>query len=170
MVVAMKKYMKLAVVVIIFPMLLTGCSEVFERSAKLAARQVALDAARKANEDFPTTTDSISEPERKLKEASRVARVKIGSLPICKKRRANSSDCSFLKLMDSNFNKTDLNSYLFKGADLSGSTFIGANLQNADLSNANLENCDLSRADLTGANLNGAKLTGATMPDGTIHE
>jgi uncharacterized protein YjbI with pentapeptide repeats len=165
-----KKFMKYSVLVIIIPTLLAGCSEVLERSAKLAARQAALAAARKANENFPATTNAISEPERKLKAAGRVAIVKTGSLPICIRRRANSSDCSFLKLMDSNFNKTDLNGYQFKSADLSGSTFIGANLQNADLSNANLENCDFRNADLSGASLVGARLRGATMPDGTVHD
>jgi uncharacterized protein YjbI with pentapeptide repeats len=170
MVVYVKKFMKFSVLVIIIPTLLSSCSEVLERSAKLAARQAALAAARKANENFPTTTSTISEPERKMKAAVRVAKVKTGSLPTCIRRRANSSDCSFLKLMDSNFNKTDLSKYLFNGADLNGSTFIGANLQNADLSNANLENCDFSYADLSGASLVGAKLRGATMPDGTVHD
>jgi uncharacterized protein YjbI with pentapeptide repeats len=170
MVVNVKKFMKFSALVIIIPTLLAGCSEVLERSAKVAARQAALAEARKANENFPTTTNTISEPERKLKATRRVARVEIGSLPICKKRTVNSSDCSFLKLMDSNFNKTDLNGYRFISADLSGSTFIGANLRNADLSNANLENCDFSNADLLGASLVGAKLRGATMPDGKVHE
>jgi uncharacterized protein YjbI with pentapeptide repeats len=144
--------------------LITGCS------VKGVAIGISANATKKAYEQSQLTTSTISEPERKLKAARRVARVEIGSLPICKNRIANSSDCSFLKLMDSNFNKTDLNGYRFNSADLSGSTFIGANLQNADLTNANLENCDFSNADLSGASLVGAKLRGATMPDGTVHE
>jgi uncharacterized protein YjbI with pentapeptide repeats len=159
-----KKFMKISILAIFIPTLLSSCS------AKFVARQSALTAAKKASENFRTTTTTISEPERKLKAASRSAKATTGSIPTCIRRRANSSDCSFLKLMDSNFNKTDLSNYIFNGADLSGSTFVGTNLQSADLSNANLENCDFSNADLSGASLVGAKLRGATMPDGTVHE
>jgi|688.fasta_scaffold777951_2 uncharacterized protein YjbI with pentapeptide repeats len=144
--------------------LMTGCS------VKGVAIGISANATKKAYEQSQLTTSTISESAPKLKATGRVGRISTGNLPICIRRRANSSDCSFLKLMDSNFNKTDLNGYQFKSADLSGSTFIGANLQNADLSNANLENCDFRNADLSGASLVGARLRGATMPDGTVHD